>query len=262
MSQNRYSVLLGDDDQELDKLGNTKESENKQIPPPRRTHKPAMSPPSRKSRGKESETFEELHKSQHKPNDGTRGSRDVNRHGAVEKVRGRPFDRHSAAAYDGQGTKKKNDQSWGNLVSSEIEGAEDTLSPNDPASKESTTQNPSAEETDQTITFEAYKAQQASLKKDASLNLRRPNEGLDDDSWKNNIIHKSDNDDYFSGKGATSKTRVRIKKEKVFLEIDPPKHQSNSRGRGGKRRGNGRSYKTRSNEQINLADNTVFPTLG
>jgi plasminogen activator inhibitor 1 RNA-binding protein len=273
MSQNRFSVLLGggDDDQELDKLGNTKPSENKQEPPrSRRTIQPAVSPPSRHFRGRKSETFDEPPKrnndnNERKPNDTIKGSQNTNKFGTGEKPRGRPFDRHSAAAYDVQGTKKKNNQSWGNPVSSELAGATDKLFPNDPDAAEPMNEQ-TTEEADNTMTLEEYKAkhQNSSLSKKNETNIRAPNDGLEDDSWKNNIIHRSENDDYYSGKGATSKARIRNKKEKVFLDIDPPKHQPNNRGRGNRRRGNGRNNnsKTRFNEQLNLSDNTVFPTLG
>jgi plasminogen activator inhibitor 1 RNA-binding protein len=54
-----------------------------------------VSPPSRRARG-DQESFETLHKEEHKPDDRERKGRDANRRHGVEPVtRGRQFDRRS-----------------------------------------------------------------------------------------------------------------------------------------------------------------------
>ncbi|ORZ24528.1 hypothetical protein BCR42DRAFT_446464 [Absidia repens] len=282
-SQNRFGALLsGDDSAEVDKLGNFKPADNDDERPaarPRRTHQPAMSPPSRRARAGP-EGFDALHKEQHKPDDTERKGRDSHRHGAEPAFRGRQYDRRSGEA-NSFGTKKKNEQSWGHLEESQLEAATDGLSPNDPAAEGTgDLRARQQEEDDNVMTLDEYMKNRSAPKKSLPP-PREANDGKEDPKWKDGVVvHRADDDDYYSGKESANKGRTRTKKEKVFIDIDPPRHQFQSYrggrggggeargrggrggGRGGRGRGNSRGGRGGRNENVNLADAHAFPTLG
>ncbi|KAI8099436.1 uncharacterized protein BX664DRAFT_321246 [Halteromyces radiatus] len=269
-STNRFgALLLGEEETEVDKLGNTKPSDKEDTRPvrPRRTHQPAMSPPSRRARG-DHDTFETLHKEQHQPDDRERKGRDASRrHGIIPNERGRVFDRRSGEV-GALGTKKKNEQSWGHLGQSQIDAYGDTPAPSDPAG-EGNPESPAPEEESNVMTLDEYRKNHPAAKPSLPP-PREANDGQEDPKWKDGIIvHRADADDYYSGKESTNKTRIRTKKEKVFIDIDPPRHQP-TRGRGGRndrsrgntgRRGRGRGG-GRNQHSVNLSDASAFPTLG
>ncbi|CAO3596386.1 unnamed protein product [Absidia cylindrospora] len=282
-SQNQFGALLeGEDNAEVDKLGNIKPSDNDDRPVarPRRTHQPAMSPPSRRARG-DQESFETLHKEQHKPDDIERKGRDARRHGAEPAYRGRQYDRRSGEV-NPFGTKKKNDQSWGHLEESQVDAATDGLAPNDPDAADGTgdLRAKQQEEEENVMTLDEYMKNRSSPKQSLPP-PREANDGKEDPKWKDGVVvHRPDDDDYYSGKDASNKSRTRTRKEKVFIDIDPPRHQPQASrgrgfgrggggdrgGRGGRGRGNGRGGarggRGGRNQNVNLSDANAFPTLG
>jgi len=129
------------------------------------------------------------------------------------------------------------------------------------------------EEEDNTISYDQYLAQM----KDGTTSsvpklegIREANEGADD-AWGDVVEHKKNEDDeaYYVGKTkATGKARAE-KKEKVYIEIDAHFERPSRGGRrGGGDRGRGRGGRgtrgPRSNgaqRDINVDDETVFPSL-
>lgn len=278
-SQNRFGVLLGEEETEIDKLGNIKPVEKKgDAPSPTRreqrraatgTRQPAVSPPSRRDRGNRKDVSEATQVSNTESS--SRPAR-PERAGRNEHTgRGRQFDRHSGTGiYDNE---KKINKGWGEAGTAEFQGAHDVLNPNDPDAAE--TRNSRAEEPEEnTKTLEEYLAEKKDAQSFRLNEARKANEGADDGQWKNAVVLEKEDDVFFIGKESEAKLRTKNKKEKVFLEIDQPAHRSNDdrrggrggrggRGRGGNNNGRGgNKSNSRGQSSVNLSDAKAFPTLG
>ncbi|KAG2350415.1 hypothetical protein BDR05DRAFT_21269 [Suillus weaverae] len=140
------------------------------------------------------------------------------------------------------------------------------------------------EEEDNTLTLDQYLAQQRE-KENAlvpKLDVRKPNDGADDDVFKGAAPLQKDDLDYFSAKTKTAPKARTKKDEKVFIEIEARFERPSrggrggrggdrgggergrgerGRGRGGRGRGgaNGHSYSV---PAVNVDDETAFPSLG
>lgn len=140
------------------------------------------------------------------------------------------------------------------------------------------------EEEDNTLTLDQYLAQQRE-KENAlvpKLDVRKPNDGADDDVFKGAAPLQKDDLEYFAPK-AKSAPKARTKKdEKVFIEIEARFERPNRGGRGGRggdrgggergrgERGRGRGARGRSgangysapaSSAVNVDDETAFPSL-
>ncbi|KAG0173365.1 hypothetical protein DFQ28_000292 [Apophysomyces sp. BC1034] len=276
-SQNRFAGLLGDEEAEMDKLGNVKQVEKKDEPLSRREvvsrrlhNSAAVSPPSRRERsGRGSDKADETEKGV--PN-GIRkgvGGAAASRHGgAPGGPRGRQFDRRSGTGI--LDNEKKINQGWGRLGTAEREAADDVLEPRDPAAEGEPQPSISHEREENVKTLDEYRASQKSASDKLRLpQARKANEGVDDSQWKGAVpLSRTEEDSLYSGKETSMKAKIKSKKEKVFLEIEHQPTQRGGRGgRGGRgshdgRRGRGRGRdKGRAND-INLLDANMFPTLG
>ncbi|KAI8051875.1 hypothetical protein BDF21DRAFT_498376 [Thamnidium elegans] len=275
-TQNRFGALLGEEETEIDKLGNVKPVEKKGDagPPTRREvrrggfRQPAVSPPSRRDRGNRKDVSEPI---QTTTTETTKNSRPEKPGRSTEGGgRGRQFDRHSGTGI--HDTEKKINKGWGEAGTAEFQGAHDVLDPNDPDAAES--RKARAEEPEEnTKTLEEYLEEKKNSQTFRVQEGRKPNEGLDDKEWKNAVVLEKEEDAYFSGKEPGSKLKNKNKKEKIYLEIDQPAHRSESEnrrggGRGGRGgRGNGRGGRGSSRGRggqgsVNLSDSKAFPTLG
>jgi len=140
------------------------------------------------------------------------------------------------------------------------------------------------EEEDHTLTLDQYLAQQR--EKDNALvpklEVRKPNEGAEDDLFKGAAqLKKDEEEEYFAGK-TKSAPKARAKKEdKVFIEIEARFERPNrgtrggrggdrggergrgergGRGRGGRGRGGGANGHSRPST-VNVDDENAFPSL-
>lgn len=264
LTSNRFVALLGEDEVEVDNLGNAKPVEKKNDSQPTRREarrnghrQPAVSPPSRRDRGnrKEAETttapVEEERK--HRPR-------------KTESDGPRRYDRHSGTGI--HDNEKKIKQGWGEAGTAEYQGAHDVLDPNDPDAAD-TQRKFGSEPEENTKTLDEYLEERKHIHHVTLPEARKPNEGVDDKQWDKAIVLKKEEDVFFVGNKETeSKLKNKAKKEKVYLEIDQPGHRAESgRGRGGR---GGRGTRGRSNGRggrddqgsVNLSDSKAFPTLG
>lgn len=129
------------------------------------------------------------------------------------------------------------------------------------------------EEEDNTLTLDQYNAQQREKAVVATLDIRKPNDGVGDDL---SVLQKVDDLVYYPGKQrSTNKSRDKDKKEqKVLVEIDlhfEPTARGGRGGRGGDRggeRGRGRGGRGRPVTNgysppvvLNVDDQIAFPSL-
>jgi len=130
------------------------------------------------------------------------------------------------------------------------------------------------EDEDSTISYDQYLAQ---VKETTTTSvpklegIREANEGADN-AWGDVVEHKRNDDDqaYFVGKSkATNKARAE-KKEKVYIEIDAhfDRPSRGGRGRGDRGRGRDRGARgrrgtngTQPSVNVNVDDETAFPSL-
>ncbi|KAJ3130714.1 hypothetical protein HK101_004968, partial [Irineochytrium annulatum] len=166
--------------------------------------------------------------------------------------RGREFDRHSAnARYDGEKKDVAGKGSWGNPVTAEGEAAKDSEAVEGDAPKENGEEAgkadaaaaPAPEPEENFKTLEQYIAEREASKPAPAVTARKANEGSDDAQWKDAVVvHKKEEDEYFSAnKGAKAK-KVKEVKTKVALDIEQrfnDEPQSFRGGRGGGRGGRG-----------------------
>ncbi|KAI8997073.1 hypothetical protein BDB01DRAFT_714016 [Pilobolus umbonatus] len=269
LASNRFVALLGDEDVEVDKLGNAKPIEKKTDSQPtrretRRTgiRQPAVSPPSRRDRGNRKEVAETPFNAPVPDETSERKSRPRRSEGDGP----RKFDRHSGTGI--HDNEKKIKQGWGEAGTAEYQGAHDALDPNDPDAAETRGKFGEPEVEDNTKTLDEYLQERKNLHHASLPEARKPNEGIDDKQWTNTVVLKKEDDLYFVGNKETeAKLRNKAKKEKVYLEIDQPAHRADTgrgRGRGG-RGGRGGRHNGRSREDqssVNLSDSKAFPTLG
>jgi len=134
------------------------------------------------------------------------------------------------------------------------------------------------EEEDNTLTLDQYLAQKR--EKETSLvpkleSLRVANEGADSNIWKDVVpLQKNEQDEqaYFVGKTKSAPKARAKKEEKVFLEIDarfdrPERGRGRGRGgdrgrgRGGGRGGNPGRVGRQNGPELNVDDQTAFPSL-
>ncbi|RCH91750.1 hypothetical protein CU098_010349, partial [Rhizopus stolonifer] len=221
-THNRFGVLLGEEETEVDKLGNTKPVEKKGEPQPptrrdlRRTshRQPAVSPPSRRDRGGRKNLSETNAAIDTTETNKQRPPRPAGGGRSEFTGRGRQFDRHSGTGIIDN--EKKINQGWGEAGTAEFEGANDVLDPNDPAAGETRHARANEDTEDNTKTLDEYLAE----KKNASHNLRlnqgrQANEGADDSQWKNTVVLEKEKDVFFVGKESEVKLKNKNKKEKV-----------------------------------------------
>ncbi|KAG2072699.1 hypothetical protein BDR04DRAFT_1141628 [Suillus decipiens] len=145
------------------------------------------------------------------------------------------------------------------------------------------------EEEDNTLTLDQYLAQQRE-KENAlvpKLDVRKPNDGADDDVFKGAAPLQKDDLEYFAPKltnlQAKSAPKARTKKEeKVFIEIEarferPSRggrggrggdrgggergRSERGRGRGARGRGGANGYSAPASSAVNVDDETAFPSL-
>ncbi|TFK77057.1 hypothetical protein BDN72DRAFT_873503 [Pluteus cervinus] len=131
------------------------------------------------------------------------------------------------------------------------------------------------EEEDNTLTLDQYIAQQKEKENLPKLEVRRANDGTDE-NWKDvKPLEKNEDDEtYFIGKSKSAPKARAKKEEKVYLEIDarferPDRGGRGRGGRGGDRdrgRGRGRGgYAPRGGRQtgpaLNVDDEVAFPSL-
>ncbi|KAJ3282977.1 hypothetical protein HK104_010617 [Borealophlyctis nickersoniae] len=213
---------------------------------------------------------------------GGRGGR--GRGGAGAGGRGREFDRRSGTGRrDGEKKEVAGKGSWGNAATAEEESktvdvaADGAVAEGAPAAEgEKPAEEEVAKEPEEVLkTLDQYVAEVEAKKAAAALNVRKPNEGADDSQWKDAVVLKKEEEDFFVGKGAKGKKSVaaaaKEKAAKVFAPIeqrfaDEPKRGGFGRGRGGRggdrpqtgeRRGRGGR-----SAGVNVDDQTAFPTLG
>jgi len=140
------------------------------------------------------------------------------------------------------------------------------------------------EEEDNTLTLDQYLAQQRE-KENAlvpKLDVRKPNDGADDDVFQGAAPLQKDDSEYFAAK-VKSAPKARTKKdEKVFIEIEARFERPSrpgrggrggdrgggersrgerGRGRGGRGRGGANGHSTPGASAINVDDETAFPSL-
>jgi plasminogen activator inhibitor 1 RNA-binding protein len=139
---------------------------------------------------------------------------------------------------------------------------------------------------DKHITYDQYLAQLAEKKLalEADLQVRRPNEGVKDDKWKDfaPLSKKDEEEELFAGTGGKAK-RERERKTKQFVElenryIEPERTRGGRGGRGGARgdggRGRGRGAprgefrggrgggRSQESKPLDTSDESAFPSLG
>jgi len=132
------------------------------------------------------------------------------------------------------------------------------------------------EEEDNTVTLDQYLAQkkQSSTELPKLEGIRKANEGSDESLWKNAVHNGKANEEehYFVGKQHGKSGKAKAKKaEKEFIEIEArferPSRGGRGRGRGGdERRGRGRggnrnTGRNAGTTDVNVADESAFPSL-
>ncbi|KAK4114375.1 hypothetical protein N656DRAFT_588317 [Canariomyces notabilis] len=159
-------------------------------------------------------------------------------------------DKQAAVAWGAQeGNAELKDEQAGEAIaqSEQKAAAEGEAAPEGEAQEE--------EPEDKHISYEQYLAQLAekklALEAEAALKVRKPNEGVKDDKWKDlkPLSKKDEEEELFAGTGGKAK-RERERKTKQFLEIEnryiePERTRGGRGGRGGARgdgagRGRGR----------------------
>lgn len=171
-------------------------------------------------------------------------------------------------------TEKKVNKGWGKAGSSEAEAAKDTLNPADPDAPEAEAAAP-VEEEEQVKTLDEYLAEKANKSLKVSLPEARKANDADDSAFKGTVAFaKEDFEEFYVAKETkTKKTTEKVRKEKVFVEIEQrfqekarPEFRKNDRrgGRGGNNnnKNNRRSTKNAAAPAVNLQDASAFPTLG
>ncbi|KAK4511262.1 uncharacterized protein ATC70_012477 [Mucor velutinosus] len=197
----------------------------------------------------------------------TKGARQQN----GRPQRGRQFDRHSGTGI--VDTEKKVNKGWGKAGASEAEAAKDTLNPADPDAPEAEAAAP-VEEEEQVKTLDEYLAEKANKSLKVSLPEARKANDADDSAFKGTVAFAKEEFEefYVSKETKTKKTTEKVRKEKVFVEIEQrfqekarPEFRKNDRrgGRGGNNnKNNRRSTKNAAAPAVNLQDASAFPTLG
>jgi plasminogen activator inhibitor 1 RNA-binding protein len=163
---------------------------------------------------------------------------------------------------------KKVKQGWGNPETAEAEAATDVLSPSDPVAAEKEVASP-AEPEEVVKTLDEYLAEKANKGLKVSLPEARKANDADEAAFKGTVAFAKEElqDFYVSKETKTVKKTEKVRKEKVFVEIEQrfqekarPEFRKNDR-RGG--RGNGRrAQKNSASPAVNLEDSSAFPSLG
>ncbi|KAG1180048.1 hypothetical protein G6F70_000770 [Rhizopus microsporus] len=272
---NRFAALLGDEEGEVDKLGNLKpaEKKDKDQPPTRREQRrinqkrvPAVSPPSRREqRGGRSKDVgqQPLEENTNQPNIGAINSEKREKQAIWKEGRNKIYDRHSRTGiYDNE---KKVTMGWGEAGTSELQGANDVLDPKDPDAPETGRFNADETTEDHTKTLDQYLEERKSSGHFPTLpEPRKPNEGVADSELKEAVPYRKESDNYFVGKDeAGSKAKGKAKKGKSYLEIDQPSYRP-SGGRNASGRHSRGTQRGKRGDQIsvNLSDDSAFPILG
>ncbi|KAI8874912.1 hypothetical protein K501DRAFT_264490 [Backusella circina FSU 941] len=180
--------------------------------------------------------------------------------------RGRQFDRHSGTGIVDSDKKVK--QGWGNPETAEAEAAADVLSPSDPDAAEKEVAAP-AEPEEVVKTLDEYLAEKANKSLKVSLPEARKANDSDEAAFKGTVAFAKEEfqEFYVAKETKSSKKTEKVRKEKVFVEIEQrfqekarPEFRKNDR-RGG--RGNGRrTQKNSASPAVNLEDSSAFPSLG
>lgn len=203
-------------------------------------------------------------------------------------------DRHPTKNAPHSNSEKQAAQSWGaNEGQAELKdeqaGAEIAQS-EQKAEGEATAEGETKEEEpeDKHVSYEQYLSQLAekklALEGESALNVRKPNEGVKDDKWKDfTPLAKDEDEELFPGTGGKSKGGARQRKTKQFVEIEnryiePERTRGGRGGRGGARgdagsgRGRGRGAPRgefrggrggrQESQPINTSDESAFPSLG
>jgi len=175
----------------------------------------------------------------------------------------------------GSDTEKKVNKGWGKAGASEAEAAKDTLNPADPDAPEAEAAAP-VEEEEQVKTLDEYLAEKANKSLKVSLPEARKANDADDSAFKGTVAFaKEDFEEFYVSKETkTKKTTEKVRKEKVFVEIEQrfqekarPEFRKNNDRRGGRggnnnNKNNRRSTKNAAAPAVNLQDASAFPTLG
>ncbi|CDH56537.1 hypothetical protein RO3G_15607 [Lichtheimia corymbifera JMRC:FSU:9682] len=279
-SSNRFDALLGGEEGETDKLGNTKPLKKSEEPPRTRreamNRKPhtrvAVSPPSRRGRDREAgsgggDAFDTGSQQ-------SGGPAFSNRTDETRPRRGRKFDRHSGTGF--VDSEKKINQGWGHAETAQEDAETDMPTADDPAGEGTGGGSGTATPAEPNYkTLDEYKSEEPGLEERfRRLNARPANEGTDESQWKNAVpLSRSEEDDVYFTSTKESQKKSKAKKEKVFLPIEHPPHRPAGRGgerrggrggRGGRGRGGrgGRGRGGREFANVNLSDANAFPTLG
>ncbi|KAL2147587.1 hypothetical protein VTI28DRAFT_8041 [Corynascus sepedonium] len=221
---------------------------------------------------------------------------EVPRAGRRGGFRGGRGDRHPTRSAPHSNSEKQAAQSWGaaegeSELKDEEAGAEIAKS-EQKAEGEAEAEPKEEEPEDKSIPYAEYLAQKLEEKKRlaAEVKLRKPNEGVKEDKWKDfTPLNKKDQDvEYVAGTGGKAK-RERERKTKQFVEIEnryiePERTRGGRGGRGGARgdgargrgdggRGRGRGAprgefrggrggRAQDSAPINTNDEAAFPSLG
>ncbi|THH06922.1 hypothetical protein EW145_g3741 [Phellinidium pouzarii] len=164
------------------------------------------------------------------------------------------------------------DDAWGIPAPVETAKAAD-------AAPAETRRNREEEEEDNTLTLDQYLARQRekSVPVVPQLESRKANDG-DDALWKDavKVVKGEEEEAYFAGKPKAFKSRPKAKEEKKIIEInaqfDRPSRggrggrggdRDRGRGRGGRGRGRGEFHGANGNgsRQVDVADESAFPSL-
>ncbi|KAI8876377.1 hypothetical protein K501DRAFT_288927 [Backusella circina FSU 941] len=212
-----------------------------------------------------------------KPKDASRNGRGT---GRGKRPPRRQFDRHSGTGI--VDSEKKVNQGWGHAETAEAEASKDTLDAKDPDAPEKEVAAP-AEPEEVVKTLDEYLAEKANKSLKVSLPEARKANDNDDSAFKGAVAHhKEELDDFYVNKDAKSaKKTEKVRKEKVFVDIEQrfeEKSSPRSTGgfRGGNRRGGsdrrggrggnsnrrGGSGRSDKSPAINIQDATAFPSLG
>jgi len=163
-------------------------------------------------------------------------------------------DRHPTKSAPHSNSEKQAAQSWGaNEGEAELkdeEAAAEIVQSEQKAEGEATAEGETREEEpeEKHFTYDQYLAQVAEKKAalEAELQVRKPNEGVKDDKWKDftPLSKKDEEEELFAGTGGKAK-RERERKTKQFVEIEnryiePERTRGGRGGRGGARGDGGR----------------------
>ncbi|KAI9295992.1 hypothetical protein K502DRAFT_329433 [Neoconidiobolus thromboides FSU 785] len=195
--------------------------------------------------------------------------------------RGREFDRHSGTGR--VDTEKAVENFVGKATENYDEATKDEASKDDAATPEESPVEPE----DNSKTLDEYYAELAAAKADKEeKEARKANEGTDDSKWKDGVVLKKADEDFFTGKGMKKAQKKEKVVSKTFLDIEqkfnePQREQRENRGpreqrggRGGQKggrgnnrggnanRGNNRGGAKNAPRPIPLNDQNAFPSLG